>query len=69
MSDAMVNCGMMWPVRMVGRPLMKMSHSWVDVILLPSGRFTLMVFFVTRLFETLVASMTKMDDAPVSAMV
>ena len=48
---------------------MVMLHSWVDVIKLPSGRLTLMGFQVICLLVTLVVSMTKMDDAPVSAMV
>ena len=67
-SEAIVRCGTMCPVRITGNPGMLMSHSCVEVIRRPSGRLILIGLVVMRLFWTLSVSMTKMDVAPVSAM-
>ena len=67
-SEAIVRCGTMCPVRIAGNPGMMTSHSCVEVILRPSGRLILIGFVVMRLFWTLSVSMTKMDVPPVSAM-
>ena len=46
---------------------MKMSHSCVEAIFLPSGKFTTIGLVVMRLLWTFAVSIIKMDDAPVSA--
>ena len=65
--DATVKCGTMCPVRTVGSPWMKMSHSCVEEIFFPSGKFMTIGFVVIRLFWTLAVSIANMDDAPASA--
>ncbi len=52
----------------VGNPGMVMLHSWVKVILRPSGRLIMIGFFVIRLLLTVSVSITKMVVAPMSAM-
>ncbi len=67
-SDAIVRCGMMCPVRIVGIPVMVMSHSLVDVILHQSGMLMMIGVFAVLLLVILSISMMKMDVVPVSAM-
>jgi hypothetical protein len=58
---------MMCPVRVIGNPGILMSHTGIDLILLPSGRLTVSGFVANRLFSASTPSITKMDVAPVSA--
>ncbi len=57
----------MWPVRIVGRPMMCMLHSCVKNTMRPSGRATLSGDCVTRLFTTGVFSVMNICVAPESA--
>ncbi len=67
-SKALFRSGMMWPVRVTGRPSMMISHSCVDVTACPSTRDTCNGFVVGRLLRTGMPSITKICVAPVSAM-
>ncbi len=68
MRDAIVSLGTMWPVRIVGRPGIVISQTWVDMTFDPSGKFMVRDFVATRLLSTGVPSMMNMAVAPVSAM-
>jgi hypothetical protein len=59
----------MCPVSVMGNPGIFMSHACVDLTFLPSGRLTVRGFVATCLFATSTPSITKMEVAPVSAMV
>ena len=48
-SEAISSCGTMWPVSMVGRPGICMSHICVDLIFDPSGRLIVSGLNATRL--------------------
>ena len=56
-----------WPVRIVGRPGICISHTCVDLIFVPFGRLILSGFVVTYLLWTGIPSMMKIAVAPVSA--
>lgn len=68
MRDAIVSLGTMWTVKIVGRPGIVISQTWVDMTLDPSGKFMVRGFVAIRLLSTGVPSMMNMAVAPVSAM-
>ncbi len=68
-SEAVFSAGMMCPVSVPGNPGIVMLHTCIDFTFLPSGRFTVRGFVAVCLFTTSTPSITKMDVAPVSAMV
>jgi hypothetical protein len=60
--------GMMWPVNVIGRPFIFMSHICVDVTCWPSASDTRSGVVVGRLLTTGAPSITKIWVAPESAM-
>ncbi len=67
-NNAMAKWGMMWPVRIVGRPGMMILHWCVNCTVFPSSRLIMSGFIATRLLSTSPPSTMKMEVAPVSAM-
>ncbi len=67
--EAILRSGMMWPVRVTGRPTILMLHSCVDMTACPSASETRRGFDVDHLLWTGVHSITKICVAPESAMV
>jgi hypothetical protein len=68
MRDAIVSDGMICHVSTVGRPGIVMSHTCVDHIVLPSGKFIVRADKAIRLLSTSAPSIMKIDVAPVSVM-
>ena len=68
-KDAILIPGTICPINTVGRPGIVMSHVCVDITFLPSGRLIVIGFNVGRIFSMGVPAMTKIDVAPVSAIV
>jgi hypothetical protein len=66
-KDAMDSLGTTCPTKTVGSPGMVMSHVWVDLTLLPSGKFMVSGWIAGQRFWMGVPSITKIDVAPVSA--
>jgi hypothetical protein len=66
-SKVVFRSGMMCPVSVTGNPGILMSHAFVDLTFLPSGRLTVRGFVAMHLFAASTPSITKMDAAPVSA--
>jgi hypothetical protein len=67
-NDAIERSGMMWPVNVMGRPGMSMSHICVIHTCCPSANVTLIGHMVHLLFLTGFPSMTKIWVAPELAM-
>ncbi len=67
MSNAMLGEGTMCPKSIVGKPGIWMSHTRVDLICFPSGKFIVRGDVAGRLLSTSAPSIIKMEVAPVSA--
>jgi hypothetical protein len=63
-KEAIDRSGMMWPVKVMGRPGMSISHVCVDQTCHPSANVTLSGQVVCLLFLTIVPSMIKIWVAP-----
>ncbi len=66
--EAIFNDGTMCPVNVCGSPGIWMSQTWVDRIVVPSGKFILSGLVAMRLLLTSALSMMNIAVAPVSAM-
>ncbi len=66
--EAIFNDGTMCPVNVCGSPGIWMSHTWVDHIVVPSGKFILSGLVAMCLLSTSELSMMNIAVAPVSAM-
>ena len=66
--EAIFNDGTMCPVNVCGSPGIWMSHTWVDHIVVPSGKFILSGLVAMRLLSTSALSMMNIAVAPVSTM-
>ena len=66
--DAIFNDGTMCPVSVCGSPGIWMSHTCVDHIVEPSGKFIFSGLVAVRLLSTVALSMMNIAVAPVSAM-
>ena len=66
--DAIFNDGLMCPVSVCGSPGIWMSQTWVDRIVVPSGKFILSGLVAIRLLSTSALSMMNIAVAPVLAM-
>jgi hypothetical protein len=64
--EAIFNDGTMCPVNVCGSPGIWMSHTWVDRIVVPSGKFILSGLVAMRLLSTSALSMMNIAVAPVS---
>ncbi len=67
MSDAMLREGTMCPKSIVRKSGIWMSHTCVDLICFPSGKFIVRGDVAGRLMSTSAPSILKMEVAPVSA--
>ena len=65
--DAVVISGIMWPVRTVGRPGMRMSQMCEETIFRPSGSVTVIGLRVQRLLIQGAPFVRNREVAPVSA--
>ncbi len=66
--EAIFNDGMMCPVNICGSPGIWMSQTWVDHIVVPSGKFILSGLVAIHLLSTSALSMMNIAATPVSAM-
>ncbi len=66
--EAIFNDGTMCPVNVCGSPGILMSQTWVDRIVVPSGKFILSGLVAIRLLSTSALSMMNIAVAPVLAM-